>query len=270
MRWGLSLTCALALGCGDEVGIASAPAASVRELGFVDLTQTQGGLRTRAVFARFHDMEAADASRLLGLEDDGWAASAVEDSCLSIDPTEALDAALPLDAVSLELLEVGPLAVRVASERTLLTAQPLVLPFAAGVVYEGETRWLPEEEYVLEVDQVGRFAMQAPPDARMETPPTLVPGRDLLVRWEPSERRDLLFWVEVGWVRHGRSRLVRCATADDGAFAVPGALLLDAAESRVAPTAAIVRVKHAETPEGWRVRFASRGSAAIEVESAPR
>lgn len=253
----------LAIGCGGGVEPDAAPPSAPREIGLVEMTLGGDVVVARAVFARVRDLDAGAAARLLGLRDDAWTASLVEDACAAADPSDDLDDALAAEAADVDLIEIGPLAVRAGGRAEPLAPQPIVLPFAAGLVYAADLPWLPDSEYTIEGADGRLLGVLPPPETRLAADPVLS-ARGLAVRWEAADGADRPAQIEIAWVRHGRGRLVRCLAADDGAFDLPPALLEGADGSTGTVAVAIERVRSAEAG-GVRVRFASRSAAAAHV-----
>lgn len=257
---------------GPEMPDASAEASPGQDVGFVEILATDGLVNARAVFARFREMDSTTAESLLGLDSAGWPASLATDTCQdqAFEAQERSD--LMSAAAEIELLEVGDVGIHAAGANTALEPQPLVLPFAAGVIYSAELPWAPSEGHRLTIDgwQLGvespepvEFAGELAPAATAR--PELSRGRDLIVRWVPGEpTTSNVVGIEISWIRMGRTHAVHCRAADDGVFAIPAAWLEGADRAATSPTLRIERVRHAER-DGIRLRFASIAARAVRT-----
>jgi len=208
-------------------------------------------LTSRAQFIHYNSMDAERVGRLLALPLDPTRDLPAADTCRVYDLTldvEQDDRFDQEEAGHVELLEAGELRVETASGLVTLTPRhfPGLLPFISGVVYgEGDPAQV-EELGTVEVssdggEAVGEFTAQAGSPAlprllrvgsqTLDQALVVARGADLTLHWRPSDTPDELTYLEVLFSKVRRDFALRCRLRDDGEFAVPAALIAEAAQA---------------------------------------
>jgi hypothetical protein len=226
----------------------------------VDRSAADGTTEIRAIFARYEGVRGDDVLDLLGQD----APARTLEACGGTGPRGFLD-----PSASVELIDVGDVSVRLAGASATLvpTTFPDIGSMVAGVHYADATT-LPvarpdADEYRVFVEGTGTVppfdaltvAPLSPEGIRIagepiENVPVVLRGEDLVLQWEPIDPRET---IEI--VVRVEGRTARCRASDDGAFRIPGPVLLglspsDEAELRIRR----VRYEPFDAPtfdEGW-------------------